>query len=106
MKHKKHIAQPYETPQGYFDDFNAKVMDKIESKKQSKTSGKWRVVRYYAYTSAAAVLFALFGYGLYKILLHSENQGSETATLNKHLLQKDTVIAEQIKTNENLLMQH
>lgn len=55
----KQEKSPYKVPDGYFEDFTNRMIDKISSspKKKSKEKGKWI---YYSLSSIAASLVIIF----------------------------------------------
>jgi|GEM_PF-2015713 len=106
MKQEKPIQQPYEAPQGYFDGFNARVMQKIEHSNPKKSGLKWFAGRKLIYAVAATLALAFIGVGLYKVLQKTDSPENKVANTLKTETAPDTATAELNKKAEDAVIQH
>lgn len=106
MKQKKPIQQPYETPENYFDGFNARVMQKIEKSKHNKSGLKWHLNRKWIYAVAATLALAVIGVGLYKVLQKPANPENKMVIIHKTENAPDTAVTESTKMAEEFVIQH
>lgn len=106
MKQKKPIQQPYETPENYFDGFNARVMQKIEKSKHNKSGLKWHLNRKWIYAVAATLALAVIGVGLYKVLQKPANPENKMVITHKTENALDTTVTESTKMAEEFVIQH
>lgn len=106
MKQKKPIQQPYETPENYFDGFNARVMQKIEKSKHNKSGLKWHLNRKWIYAVAATLALAFIGVGLYKVLQKPANPENKMVITHKTENALDTTVTESTKMAEEFVIQH
>jgi len=106
MKQEKPIQQPYEAPQGYFDGFNARVMQKIEHSSQKKIGLKWFAGRKLMYAVAATLAVAFIGVGLYKVLQKPANPENKVANTLKTETAPDPVITESAQKEEKAVIEH
>lgn len=100
MKQEKPIMQPYESPENYFRDFNARVMRKIEAEKRVKTEFSFSFRFSYVYAAAVAVLLIVVGVGIYKGRNNTEDPGKKVVenakkeSLSDSMFTKPTIIHE------------
>jgi len=106
MKQKKPIQQPYETPENYFDGFNARVMQKIEKSKHNESGLKWHLNRKWIYAVAAILALAVIGVGLYKVLQKPANPENKMVITHKTENAPDTTVTESTKMAEEFVIQH
>jgi hypothetical protein len=102
MKQEKTLKQPHEAPQGYFDGFNERVMQKVAHDNRKKLH--WHVNRRFLY--AAAAILAIIGIGLYKVLNQSENRVIQVVNTRQMKTVKDTITPEIITNRDEKLLQH
>lgn len=102
MKQEKTLKQPYEAPQGYFDGFNERVMQKVAHDNSKKLY--WQVNRSFLY--AAAAILAIIGVGLYKMFKQPETRVNPMVHTHKTEKSIDTVALETTTNRDEKLLQH
>jgi hypothetical protein len=102
MKQEKSLKRPHEAPQGYFDGFNERVMQKVAHDNRKKLH--WHVNRRFLY--AAAAILAIIGIGLYKMLNHSEIRVNQIVNTSHGEIVKDTITPEIARIRDENLLQY
>jgi hypothetical protein len=102
MKQDKTLKRPHEAPNGYFDGFNERVMQKVGHDKGKKF--QWHVKRSFLY--AAAAMLAIIGIGLYKMLNHSEIRVNKIVNTSHSETLKDTITPEIARIRDENLLQY
>ena len=105
MKQEKPIHQPYEAPKNYFEDFNARVMQKIDAEKQEKSRVFLSFRRNYAYVAAIAAILILIGVGLYRGQSANEIPGNKIAESTKTNPQPNNQSTKSTITHEDAVIQ-
>ncbi|MEK0420602.1 MAG: hypothetical protein RLZZ161_453 [Bacteroidota bacterium] len=93
MKQENPIHNPYEAPEGYFEGFNARVIQKIGRSGQMKRSWQLRINRKFLYVAAAAVILVFVTSGIYRVLDLNSKLGINIAKDTKTEKVSDTATA-------------
>ena len=93
MKQENPIHNPYEAPEGYFEGFNARVIQKIGRSGQMKRSWQLRINRKFLYVAAAAVILVFVTPGIFRVLDLNSNLGINIAKDTKTEKVSDTATA-------------
>ena len=105
MKQEKPIKRPYEAPENYFGDFNARVMQKIEAEKRVHSRFSFSFRRSYAYAAAVAAILIFVGIGLYKGLNTTEDSGKKIVENAKKDLKPDSLLMKPNASHEDAVIQ-